>query len=777
MNHFYSSQSSYYELAKAYFLSGSNHRSATPSSSSDLKSTGLKRASPFSDSPIYGKKRKIKDKARGTRGQESKVESRRETIESATSSARLPKLKPGTGSVARQSDTQNERRQRPTRSANPSAVNNTSPHQQDVARNITSYGSSSPETKNSIVRGDDQGTRLEASYPSPDSTNCDPSPIASFNLGTKPAAEDSLARIASPNQLGIPTLRISSLTQVHDPSPTPKKARKTSRQAEFSRVVSPPKAKLKDRLMKSTTTVEGHTVRCDDEGSSEKVVSKDSQAPPDLYSVDDHPILDAATASKKVGSDGLEPLVAPMHNRSSKVTYTAPHRTVLQEDDEDAFLLDHEYFGNQTLLAGRKRTRRLPSLAPIASSLDVFDADDDADEIQTNSMRSLHELKEAGISQRLNKQTEALLDDLEQSMTKAEQRSALLELISKVQSPGFMRQFLDAGSEIRILSLLEPCSDDVMKFLLCSFMLLLIGNSSSSMTFLNATHTRALRFLESLLDCNQDIVTLLKDRTNNVSRDCQKETRKLCEFLRKSAMWTVRPPSKITMQSVALQCLDYLERNSRKSGSEEELLSKDAVEKLLDILSGVDGNRELSIQTVAPQAELALSVLESSALVYSTTDTDCTQLWTDQCIDRLMAFSSGIQTRSETQGYGQLLTLSLRLCLNLSNGDASTGAKFARPEFVNAILGTIKKHFGLLSIECLSGSDLVLDNLVLSLGLLINISEKAMDVEQLFLIAPKGKNTPLETLLSLFKSRVADAFEVSSVGDQFFYLRLEKPSL
>ena len=557
---------------------------------------------------------------------------------------------------------------------------------------------------------------------------------------------------ATPSSLPIPNLKISAASSRRSPTPT-RKANISVGHFKPSVSSSSARQKLKDKLINNSSELNHPTKAGIDRITSGKTT---------LLSIESNgnqsETLDAMGQdrySKSQESNTLDVVSAPgiVQNPGPKVTYAAGHRTVLQEPSDTIF--ESTMIAGDTLLTKSKRNRQLPCPANYAQR--VLD-DEDVDEPQ-NSMKSIHELRKAGVNQRLSRQTEALLDDVESSSSLPQQRLALTELIKGLQSPSSVRQFLEFDYETRLMNALETNSDEIICFLLSTIFLLTSNDSTSHVMLEQSFRERIVDFLSNCLSNDKDVQELLQIRKFSISKDLRKQVQSICQYIMELSVWGSPRPRRLTCQLVCLQCLESIVRKTREARSTEELLSKDTIERLVEIVDRTDFGAKEKASVSFISVRLALSTLESSAVVYNVTELDCSLLWTEHAIRRLC--DSLVNLPNNIQEDRRLLSLFLRLGLNLSNSSLAVCTAFSRADVIGTIIRLITGYFPLLPV----GSDeieqnLVLDNLILSLGLLINLCEKRPKTCELFLESSRDAGGPLVTVIRLFLTRVPNAFEV-----------------
>jgi len=134
-----------------------------------------------------------------------------------------------------------------------------------------------------------------------------------------------------------------------------------------------------------------------------------------------------------------------------KITYTSHRSYRLEEPAEDALLAD---------------APPLPSVLRqiVASqSQDLDESDDDEDLGATGpSLKSIHELREAGENKRFNDEVDGYFEDMEEGHSLGQKRTGYMELASKMQSKEFVNKFRTNNYDNRLLETIG--SEDVVRF-------------------------------------------------------------------------------------------------------------------------------------------------------------------------------------------------------------------------------------------------------------------------------------------------------------------------
>ena len=565
---------------------------------------------------------------------------------------------------------------------------------------------------------------------------------------------DDLPRFASPSSLQMPDLTISTLRRARSKTPTNNPPNNYN--FGHATTFSPSRQKLREKLINnsqysSTPPEQDVDDTCMKASTPPSLISDESLAENMKYVADNPSTAEERNGSEVIGSAPIS------QNRGPKVTYTAGHRTLLQESADTIF--ESSILIDRTLVVPKK-SRELPT--PVKPTKILSD-EEELEKPSQNSMRSIYELREAGVNQRLTRQTEALLDDVEISAHLSQRRLALIELVKGLQTPSFVRQFLEAGCEIRLLDIARSCSDEIIGFLI-SIIFLVTANEPDSHTMLeDRFQSKTVNVLSQYLEYNDCMEGAFLSRRFGTSRDFQRQIRTICEYIKKLPVWGTARPQKLTCQVVSLQCLEHIVRSSREGGSVQELLSKESIERLVDIVYHADVGSEpgeATPQDCVITTTLALSILESSAIVYSISGQDCSLLWTDRTVTRLGEFV--LKVSSNKAEDWQLLSLFLRLGLNLSNNSLQICRVLSRTDIIRTILQITANNFSLLSADgSVNNHNVLMDNLILSLGLLINLCDNYPKTCKLFLEPAGDGGAPLETVIRLFLTRIPSAFEVS----------------
>ena len=376
-------------------------------------------------------------------------------------------------------------------------------------------------------------------------------------------------------------------------------------------------------------------------------------------------------------------------------------------------------------------------------------------------MRSIHELREAGGNVRLVSELEAILDDIGDSQfgSTSLRRSKLIELLTKLEEPASCRRFVDQGLEGRLIANIGVYSDVISNGLLVAALLQLMACSSSTLLLKQVGDVRVVSFLIELLGCDQDLLSCDKLRGNNMSKAAVADLKVVGSALMSSTAWRAGKPPLLSCHVLSLQCLEYIVRQTRGAGSLSEILSAHAIRRI--VATSVP-----PFSTLPPQPgeisvvslELAVSILESCTINNAA---ECqASLWAGETLNRVIGLLP-LLSLCKGEDCGSSRTLTLRLYLNLTNNSPGLCEDFSTPEVISVMFGIVISHF-----EQLAGStadidkSLLLDDLILTLGSLINLADLSRTARQLVMSLDCGGQSCLDTLLELFINRSKNAAEV-----------------
>ena len=478
--------------------------------------------------------------------------------------------------------------------------------------------------------------------------------------------------------------------------------------------------------------------------------------------------------SQCVASQSQDRLSLSSQTRSSlyggghRVTYARQRSYLTDTDLKEAGMIDLPILPESYSRRGHGRRGPRDQL-PILQSLQSPEDFGDLVEPPGGTMRSIHELREAGGNVRLVSELEAILDDLgdHQPGSASISRSGLIDLVVKFKDPLNCRLFVDQGMESRLILDIGSSKDLISNGLLVAALLQLMACSSSRLLLTQVGNVRVVRFLSDLLGSDQDILYHARLRENNVSKAVQADLKDLRSALLDSTAWKAGKPSVLSCHVLSLQCLEVLVRQTREAGSLSEVLSASAIERVV-------GTSVPHLSTMAPRPsavsviclELAVSILES-CIINNAAECQASS-WAGETLERiagllpLLALWKGGEC-------GTTRTLALRLYLNLTNNSPGICDEFSTSEVVSVLFGIVISHFEQLADTSREvDRALLLDDLILSLGSLINLADLSNVARQLVMDLHHEGQSCLDILLQLFMNKSKNAAEVRLMSSQCY---------
>ena len=436
-----------------------------------------------------------------------------------------------------------------------------------------------------------------------------------------------------------------------------------------------------------------------------------------------------------------------------KVTYAAVSRTILKDVREDTIDMLPSIDSLGPSSGCSKRQLRLDG--------DEFSFTDGGSETNdlvgagSGSLKSVRELRQAGMNARAERETEALLDDLDNTTLPARLQSLLFGLALKSQSEVFLA-LLSTGNALRIYTLWKRTVNRECRILLASAIVRILHSSPDVDLACFSSPSSAKSWTQMLSDTH-DLIHVGKSPARNLSGTGEVDAKSLSSALLAAPVWRYKAPSRVTPRALALQCLDTILPRLHRTGSGKGLLSLDMARSLADVLAPpapqLGPGADAGSQTL-----LALSILELSSQRAGQGNSRSRDRSVVTCLIRLVSLLRG----QDSQVALQIWIATLRLLLNLANNEPETCDELSRAGTVGSISELTQSSFIEFSMSSWNDEqELKLDRLVLSLGVLINLAEHSILARIKLSQEQPGAAAPLVGLVDIFRSRLQDVFEVT----------------
>lgn len=450
-------------------------------------------------------------------------------------------------------------------------------------------------------------------------------------------------------------------------------------------------------------------------------------------------------------------------NVGPKITYLRPNRTVVQEASFESQLVSGTPLqppNDGMLPAWRKSKTNLSSTSENHSKSTDANVHDEA---TGQTIRSIHELRQGGANKRFLGSVEALLDDIGTPTVpvSSRRRSALLDLASKATEKGFCRQFLDNGLNHKLVLRIGQEMDVISGFAIVSFLNALLAEGAALHTIAQVRDEGINDLLGRMLESTDTIRAIVKQRKTNMSKVAQSLVLDYEGMLLSTTTWAGVQVEELSPQMTALKCLETVILRAREAGSREDVLSEELTQKLFNILKMAlqNGWWDAVVGCNTTTIRLVLSTLESHS-VY-TKDIGTRSTWTTEYLP-VMANTLTKALSRPYLDFGMSQTLALRWTLNMTVHCSEASQAFASSKLMVALGRVIVEGFELISGFLLENHrQPVLDNLVLTLAVMINLAECSVAACNCMQGLHGSSHDPLEGMLQIFTERQESIAEVS----------------
>ncbi|KAF2170876.1 hypothetical protein M409DRAFT_63908 [Zasmidium cellare ATCC 36951] len=467
------------------------------------------------------------------------------------------------------------------------------------------------------------------------------------------------------------------------------------------------RSKLVDRLKASAPSTDAESSDdSDDDTTNSDVEMEDDNAPTPVET-------EAAQLSQSQSQSQSQ------STRGPKVTYASRSRSHLPEDSlEDGLMFS---LSSETPQRKGPTSRDVSNKGNPASQKSAFDLDDSGDEAQSGRVQNIHELRASGINIRFASDMDALLQDIcdHNASARSRRRTALVDLANKLADNAFAEKFLRQGYEQNLVAEMDTARDGIADLAMASAFATMLAHEVPEHVAPSLRDSGLVSWLDELLQVRVDATKLAKDRRYNMSKSAQRSFVDFATTLKsRELVWGETTPTLISPRIIALKILDNLVGRLRRSGDRSEIVKINDLRHIVPQEDEVGGDSDPSIDVT-----LAISTLEALST------TALSLAWPSEIVDRLRTVL--VHSTSKNSDSQQLLFLNLRLCLNLTNENAKNCKVLAKPPTVAFLLRAVNECFAKLHADVDDEPRVPnLDLLVLSMGILINLTEHNDDARQ-----------------------------------------------
>lgn len=385
--------------------------------------------------------------------------------------------------------------------------------------------------------------------------------------------------------------------------------------------------------------------------------------------------------------------------------------------------------------------------------------DTEEDDLNTGTVRSIHELRRAGANARFQGIVDSIFEDIEDSGgTASARRSALIHLCEKLTEDDYARRFLQTNGVDRLANCVTERLDDMAAYLAICAYVLVLGHQPLPTSVYAIFWPRIVKVVSSLVALDADIAKLVPQRRFGLSKANQAAVRDISLRVGESQPLAGQALSKISPQRVVLRAVQL---------TVQKVTERDIVEAFPD--SAVSQLVNLLLKHSAHVTDLEPSsyemvILDSvfSILEAVTTVSRALGRQHQQALKPLSETSHLLSSLSQAneEPFAHLLVLLLKVILNVTNNNPYLCDNFATPELIQALTDIVLSNFRISSGEFIEETNHTLDIVILCLGGLINLTEESERARQVILHHKDDSRTLLEKLLDLFSTGFDNISEV-----------------
>lgn len=470
--------------------------------------------------------------------------------------------------------------------------------------------------------------------------------------------------------------------------------------------------------------------------------------PASQQSVETREVPESQFASQMSSRPAMMTSESQMSQAGPRITYARAERSYLAEQD---IMKDLEMgLPTQSSANAGPRRRGVSGLKSLAS----FHADDE-DEEEIPAIRSVHELRLAGLNNRFMDNVQDCLGQIgtpgKTPAAKSARRGGLMDLANKMKDKSFLKQFRDNGIEQKLFLHLDQETDIVSGFLMISLLISVLSEGSMAHLDAQLQQHGITGLIIRLLDYQSGVVTIAKERKSNMSKVAQKLLAEHHDHLLQTSVWDDLQPEILSPRTLSLKCLEMMVLQDRKLGLTGDFVSKDLTSDLFAILGSASDVRcwDLPKGKLAIDFHLALVILESHSLVPRTSRENA--IWISEYLP-IMASTLEIALKKPIDSFGKLQEVLLKLTLDMAINDPDTCEVFAKSSLLSAMARAAVVIFK--KILPLTDEDpavvLLLSHLVLILAAMWNFAECTSTAGEQLESLQGQDDDPLGAMINIF---------------------------
>jgi hypothetical protein len=441
---------------------------------------------------------------------------------------------------------------------------------------------------------------------------------------------------------------------------------------------------------------------------------------------------------RSFASDNVEN-ATPSQSISPKVTY-ARQRSFLSNLDFQSGLSTGSGIDVEGNLHG------LPTQPTTTANVESEPAED------ARTVRSIHELRRAGINARFQGMVDSILEDIEDAGSSVSvRRNGLIQLCEQLMEDSFAQRFIESGSFVRLAKSMSAKFDVIASLLSTEAYALMLRLNHLPQSMHTEFWPKLVAMAPALLPLQEGISKLLLQRRFGLSRVNQSAIKDVST--RSGQVAGLDDDFILSPRRLILHCMQLSIRKLRESEVPEILPAK-VVSELVSILLKLSSEHAIGEHATSN----SYVILESIISILETYTTSSKSIGgSQQDALTLLAgsshFLSSLSKENDTQSL-QLLTLHLKLILNVTNANSHICEGFATPDLIHSLVMIVLSGYPSATGDSINEKKDSLDNVILALGALINLTEENETARENILNQKEeqkeSSKTLLEHLLALF---------------------------
>ena len=383
------------------------------------------------------------------------------------------------------------------------------------------------------------------------------------------------------------------------------------------------------------------------------------------------------------------------------------------------------------------------------------------DEDPGTRLKSIHELRQAGLANRFDRDLETLLEDVE-SGNKALRIQALMQLVRKLQEQSFKRMLLESGKIERLTSISRLDLDLVSaSVLLLAFWAMAVSETATAQA-LSLIYVGILNLPLQIICETRSIFRIARDRQENLSKALVRDLADFENHVVDQSLSAGRQTSKhIIISRVALRSLEFTLKRLIELAEPVPEPSAEfvnvivratgdhvrAIHAEINHVEHVESMRLLVLwlEMTAATSRKGLSTMHSAQLTT-----------VSQTLAQVMAWA-----RKENAAIQQSC---IRSAVELSNANTKVCDHFGRTELLDELFLVIEEHFSHLNraAEDTQGEEINLDSVILAVGCLLNLMDHSSSGRPRMLEVSEAGVSKVDILVNFFKQHVEETEEAIS---------------